>query len=254
MAILNSAQLNSYIQNKAGEKVSVTSISNTQRTNKVDTDIIVEKQVQKNWAIPKDEILVTTVITNNADVNLENFHFKDTLSAGASFVAGSVMVGSMAHDELDPIAGFDLQVTIGALGGECEISYKILVDEYPEVDDITVSTTINVSLDNKQFDLTSNTASIAMLNNEVYLLKTASTTAVKSGDEIVYTIEITNNGTIDNTDLYFEDKIPSGTQFVENSVKVNGTEKTVVDPETGFALDDLPAQGKITVEFTVKVL
>ncbi len=254
MAILNSAQLNSYIQNKAGEKVSVTSISNTQRINKVDTDIIVEKQAQKNWAIPKDEILVTTKITNNTDVNLEDFHFQDTLSTGASFVAGSVKVGSLEREELDPIAGFDLVATVGSLGGECEISYKILIDEYPEVDEITLASTINFTLDEKQFALTSNTARIALLNNEVYLLKTASTTAVKSGDEIVYTIEITNSGTIDNTDLYFEDKIPNGTQFVENSVKVNGVEKTIFDPATGFALEDLPAQGKITVEFTVKVL
>lgn len=253
MSIINSAQLNSSILNPQGGKVNITTLSNTQRTNNVDTDIIVEKQVEKNWALPKDEILVTTKITNNADVNLEDFHFQDTLSQGASLVEGWVKIGIEERTDLNPITGFDLSATIGAFGGECEISYKILVDEYPEVSTITLSSTIGVTLDSKQFELTSNTARIQLLDNEIFLLKSANTTAVKSGDELTYTIQITNNGNIENTELFFTDSIPTGTTFVAGSVKVNNVSMADANPENGFSLNSLPPQGEIIVEFKVSV-
>lgn len=253
MAILNSAQLNSSILNPSGDEVNITTLSNTQRTNQIDKDIIVQKIVQKDWALPQDEILVTTKITNNMDINLEDFSFLDSLSRGASFVVGSVKVGSEEKPDLNPIDGFDLAVTIGALGGECEVSYKILIDEHPQVNEISVNTTLSFVVDSQNFDITSNTAKITIADNEIFILKSASPRAIKSGDEITYTIQITNNGNIENTNLFLTDKIPSGTTFVLGSVKINSVEKPDANPDTGFSLDNLPSHGEIIVEFKVRV-
>ena len=251
MAILNSATLTSNIMNSAGEKVGVTNTSNTQRTNKVDTDIIVIKTAIKNWVLPKEEMLVTTTITNNLDVNIEDFHFIDTISKGATFVEGSVKIGQMERPELNPETGFDLEATIGTLGGACDITYKILVDEYPEVDKISITTTFTTTIDGSQYELPSNTADITILNNDVALLKTSSAKAVKSGDELTYTIEITNSGTFENTDLFFKDEIPAEVTFVDGSVKIDDVVQDSLNPTTGFNLSTLAPQGKIKVEFKV---
>lgn len=253
MAILNSAQLNSSILDGAGKEVALTTTSNTQRVNQVDKDIIIEKSVAKNWALPKDEILVTTKIINNMDTNLEDFHFIDTISQDATFVEGSVVVGSEEKIDLNPINGFDLAITIGALGGECEITYKILVNEYPQSQEISLVSTINFALEGNTFNLTSNTATIHLVDNDIYLLKSASTNFVKSGDQITYTILISNNGNIENTNLFFIDNIPASTTFIPGSVKINSIENLDANPQTGFSLEDLHAQDEITIEFKVQV-
>lgn len=253
MAILNSAQLNASILNPEGEKTTITIFSNTQRTNQVDKDVVIEKSAEKNWALPKDEILVKTKIVNNMDTNLEDFHFIDTLSQGATFVEGSVVVGSEEKIDLNPIDGFDLAVTIGALGGECEIKYKIRIDEHPQNQEITLFSTIDFTLDNNNFVLNSNTTKITIIDNDIYILKSANTNFVKSGDQITYTIVISNNGNIENTNLFFMDNIPASTTFIPGSVKINSVENLDANPLAGFSLDDLPAQDEITIEFKVQV-
>lgn len=253
MAIINSALLSSNIPNTEGGKVQVTTQSNSQRTNKVDTDIIVEKYFEKSWALKGEEVKVTTKITNNMDINLEDFSFHDTLSSGASFVENSLQVGSVKREELNPFEGFDLSVTIGGSGGEVEISYNILVDELPQVEEITSQTTIVATISQNEYTLTSPIGKLTLLNNDVVMLKSANTTAVKSGDEITYTITITNSGKLDNTELIFTDNIPTGTTFIADSVKVNSQARVGENPQNGISLPDLPANGEISVEFSVRV-
>lgn len=255
MAILNSANLTSNILNTQGEKISVTTKSNTQRTNQVEKDIIVLKTSEKNWAIAKDNIKVTTTITNDTDIDIENnIKIKDTLSDGATFKTGSVVIGSTPYPDLNPLGeGFMLPINIGGSGGEAVISYDIIVDDYVSVNTIKNMTIVELNIESKPFTLSSNENSITILNNEIWLSKTANTKIVKSGDELTYTISITNTGEITNTDLVFSDTIPVGTTFVQNSVKVNNETKEGYNPENSFTLEDLPPDGEITIEFKVLV-
>ncbi len=85
------------------------------------------------------------------------------------------------------------------------------------------------------------------------LLKTADTSAVKSGDTITYTITITNSGTITNTNLFFTDPTPSETTFVDGSVEIDDTSNPSFNPQTGFNLSDLEANQTIIVNFKVKI-
>lgn len=253
MAISNTAKLSSKIEDGTGQKRSVEANSNTLKTNKIDSDVVLVKSTSQSWVIPTDKVTVTTKITNNSALEIINPTIKDTLSAGATFVAGSVVIGSEAHTDVDPIAGFTPSLTIGGDGAEVDMTYQIQVDKYIDVSTITNSTQLTVNFGGNDFLLNSNMATINILNNEVYLLKTANTNAVKSADTIVYTITITNDGTLENTELFFTDPIPTGTTFVDGSVKVNGVTQSTYNPTTGFSLQDLGAGQSITVEFSVTV-
>ena len=112
---------------------------------------------------------------------------------------------------------------------------------------------MEVELNGQKFVINSSELKITVLQNKISLLKTATPSAVKSGDEITYTIMITNAGEMTNTDLLFTDEIPTGTAFVENSVKIDDIEKAGYNPADGFALNDLEANGSIKVEFKVLV-
>jgi len=253
MAILNTAFLTSKISDGSFEPVEVENKSNIHRANNVNKDITIEKTTVKNWVLPKEQITITTTLTNNTDTNLTQLEMKDTLSEGAQFVTGSMVIGSEKYDMYNPIEGFVLPVEIGGFGAEMVITYDILVDEYTVVNNITNTTKITLTLDNKTFEIQSNELGLKIMDNDVTLFKSANTNAVKSGDTITYSVQISNSGTLTNTNLFFSDPIPDGTTFVENSVKIDSEEQQGFNPATGFSLKDLGPNETILVEFKVTV-
>ena len=252
MAILNTANLKSTIT-KEGQSYDVNNSSNTHRANNIDVDVTVVKTADKEWVLPNSVVRVNTKITNNTDQTIENLTIKDTLSEGVTFVAGSVKIGSVERPELDPIAGFDLTVTLGGFGVDMDISYEIQTPEYPEVGAFTNQTNVGFELESTQFSLDSNVLTINIIDNDISLLKTASSNVVKTGDQLTYTITITNNGEIENTNLFFTDTLPDTVEFVAGSVKVNDEAKDQFNPNDGFSLDNLGAGQTIKIVFDVMI-
>ncbi len=253
MPIINQASLASSVTSQSGQKISLTTDSNVQRTTNVDTDIVLVKSANKDYAIANDIITVTTIITNNTDQDIDDFNITDTLSTGASFVAGSVKIGSVNYAEYDPVAGFDPPITIGAQGGEMTMSYDIVIDRYLAVDEVYNSTTLTTTIDGVQYSVASNSVAMPALESGITMLKSADKNAVKSGDILTYTVQISNTGTATNTDIIFTDPIPHGTTFVPNSVTVDGIEKSDYHPADGFALPDLSPRASVTVSFKVQI-
>ena len=66
------------------------------------------KTTQKDWLMPNEKITLTTTITNNADESISDFHFQDTLSQDATFVAGSIKINDTERTDLDLANGFAL--------------------------------------------------------------------------------------------------------------------------------------------------
>lgn len=146
-----------------------------------------------------------------------------------------------------------MPITIGASGNEAEVTFEIEIDKHTAVNNINILSTTQISIDNKDFYITSNESNIKILQNEVYLLKSSSPTAVTSGNTLTYSITISNAGTIKNTNLMFTDPIPSGTRFVEGSVMVDNVNQPTYNPITGFPLKDLNENEEIKINFNVIV-
>lgn len=250
MAVLNQAKITSKVTTSSGQQ-DVTTTSNIQRTNNADTDIVITKSASKDLLAPNDIVTITTVITNNTDINLESIKVTDTISDGAKFVEGTVEVGGMVFPYYNIIDGFTMPITIGGSGNEARFFFNIQVDEYVNTDKITDVSQFSVKMGSQQLTLTSPTLEMDVLTNEIYLLKEADKIAVQSGDTLTYTITISNDGIYDNTDIFFTDEIPDTVTLVENSVKIDGVTYDGYDPSVGFKLNDLPASGSMTVEFMV---
>lgn len=146
-----------------------------------------------------------------------------------------------------------MPITIGTSGNEAEVTFEIEIDKHTAVNNINILSTTQISIDNKDFYITSNESNIKILQNEVYLLKSSSPTAVTSGNTLTYSITISNAGTIKNTNLMFTDPIPSGTRFVEGSVMVDNVNQPTYNPITGFPLKDLNENEEIKINFNVIV-
>ena len=251
MALKNTAQVASNITNKAGEKVAILIDSNISEINLVDQEFTVVKTTAKDWALPKDEIEVTTTITNNLGSVVADLEIIDTLSDNAQFVEGSFKIGSIAHEDINPLELTTLQVTLDA-GMDMTYSYKIKVNDLLENYTVTNSSDVGFNYAGQKFNIVSNTAEIDVLNNQLFALKTAQPTAVVSKDTIEYTIVVSNNGELTNTDIVFKDVIPEGLTFVAGSITVDDESKPDYDL-SGFSLKDLAKGESTTVKFKCTV-
>ena len=76
---------------------------------------------------------------------------------------------------------------------------------------------------------------------------------VKVNDTITYTITLRNEGTVDGRGVIF-DNVPEGTQFIENSIKINGeeTQYTLENLNGGIEVD-VPQGGETILTFDVLV-
>ncbi len=74
---------------------------------------------------------------------------------------------------------------------------------------------------------------------EVTATKTVNVATGAVGDVLTYTVLITNVGIIPVTDVLFQDVIPEGTTFVDNSVTIGGIQQPGLNPEIGFTVTPL---------------
>lgn len=198
----------------------------------------------------------TVVITNNSQTRLFNLVFKDTMSGGATYVAGSVTVNGVSQPAYDPVAGFALPALDP--GQAVTVAYTIQANNPMTQTPVTNFATLNYTVDdpvrgNVNFSENTNTVSVQIISNRLTNVKSVDKAYAVKGDNLHYTSVITNTGSLLKSDLVFTDAIPAGTTFVAGSVKINGVTYAAYNPETGFGLPDLPVGDAVTVEFDAKV-
>ncbi len=198
----------------------------------------------------------TVTITNNSQVALYNLFFKDTLSQGASYVAGSVAVNGVSQPSYDLVAGFPLPDL--AVGQAISVSYTIRANDPMTVSPVTNFATLAYTVNDPargpvNFSEDTNTISLPVVSNRITVVKSVDKTVAAKGDNLHYTSVITNTGTLNKINLVFTDQIPVGTTFVAGSVRINGVSYPSYNPQNGFALPDIAPGAAVNVEFDVTV-
>lgn len=198
----------------------------------------------------------TVVITNNSETRLFNLVFKDTMSSGATYVAGSVTVNGVAQPTYDPVAGFPLPAL--EIGQAVTVNYTIQANNPMTQSPVTNYATLDYTVDDPirgdvNFSENTNTISVQIISNRITNIKTVDKAYAVQGDTLHYSSVITNTGSLLKSDLVFTDPIPVGTTFVVGSVTIDGTSFATYDPQAGFALPDLAVGAAVTVEFDVTV-
>lgn len=230
-------------------------------SNVVNTEILTYsvpkvKSGDKTFMQEGETSLHTVVITNNSQTQLFNLVFKDVMSNGATYVAGSVAVNGVSQPSYDPVAGFSLPALNPSQA--VTVTYTVQANnpmtQTPVTDYATLDYTVNDPIrGNVNFTENTNTVSVQIVSNRIINVKTVDKAYAVKGDKLHYTSVITNTGSLLKSDLVFTDSIPAGTTFVAGSVKINGVSYPAYNPQTGFDLPDLGVGDAVTVEFDVTV-
>lgn len=97
----------------------------------------------------------------------------------------------------------------------------------------------------------SNIVSTQMISEKIKLVKLVDKEKGGLFSLLKYTILIYNVSDEIVNNLFFQDKIPKGSSFVENSLTINNIKKRCINPESGFYIKKLNIKEKIHVTFKV---
>lgn len=203
-----------------------------------------------------DTITYTVTVNNTGTASAASVVLSDTLPAGLTFVAGSVVVAGVSRPTFDIAAGIPLGSL--SLNSSVTITYQARVTSVPPSPQ-NIANSANAaftfqSVAGGPIDsgvIPSNTVTLPVYSPVLGMVKSANTANATVGDQITYTVQISNSGNI-GAATTLTDNIPAGSTYVPGSFTVNGT-PAAGNPAAGIAIGTIAAGGSSTVQFSVIV-
>ena len=223
-------------------------------TEEVKTPVIIFfKNAEQSTVKAGEKILYTITLVNSSEVSGKVI-VKDEAPENTTFVEGSIKVNGVEKAELTEENlknGIEVEVKENS---EVTVTFEVTVNEQNSLNDGDIIKN-TAYVNEKPSNETETEFNKPVINSE----KVADKTAVVAGEKLTYTIKVTNTGKADGT-ATVKDEVPTGTEFVEGSIAINGSIKsslTEKDLKEGIEVDVPKANeneaGTATVSFEVIV-
>ena len=173
------------------------------------TDLISVKSVDNSTPIVGETINYTLSVSNNGTSDATGVSLRDNLPNGVTYVSdnsggdynpgsGIWMIGAIANGASKELI---IEATVDGGTSGSTITNTMTAAEGDEADPTVVGDVLEASI---------------YVNNEtdIVLAKHVNNNQPNEGDQVIYTITVTNNGAIDATNLIVEDLLPAGLTYV----------------------------------------
>ena len=217
--------------------VNVTVLSYGDLSNKV---VVGNKTVIKNITVPEinpgkeinievpnfgDNVTYTVIVNNTGKVNATNVVVADKLGEGLTFVNAS---NGGVYNETTRTITWIINLTVG------ETKYLYVNTTVSAYGNITNSVIVGNKTFNKNVTVP-----------EIIPVKEVNSSDIHIGDEITYTIAVSNPGKTNATNIVIKDVLPEGLKFI------NASNGGVYDPATGIITWIVNITANSTVDLTV---
>ena len=206
-----------------------------------------------NGNVVEGQIITYTIkLDNSTGKAPEDVIVKDTVPTGTTFVTGSVKVGGVSTQDREENLRDGITVHLNA-GETKTVEFKVKVQNQANGSKIKNTATVN----DEQTGTTEHTyiKPIISATKISEILNAEGRNYALEGDKIIYTITVKNEGDL-GKEVTIIDNIPSGTRFVEGSIKISNKSNTESlgkdELEDGITVN-IPARGEETLTFEVEV-
>ncbi|CEH32906.1 DUF7507 domain-containing protein [Romboutsia lituseburensis] len=241
-----------------GSTYPITATSNTVTTNINVGSLSNTKTVDKMYAKVNDTVTYTSTIINTGNVNATSLFFTDILQSALTYISGTVSINGIVYPALDPTVGFELSNL--APGQTVTVAFNAKINSLPTPAYVTNNSNIQFSykIDPSGAVITkdqlSNTVTTNVVLGKITVVKSVDKPIATIGDELTYTVTLTNVGNVIDSKVFFQDTPSTGVTFKPGSVKVNNVSQPTYNPTVGFSLGDIGIGNVVTVSFVVTVV
>ncbi|MGH0941459.1 DUF7507 domain-containing protein [Bacillus mycoides] len=235
--------------------VSNTASSNTTLLQINNANIISTKTANLTFADVGNTITFTLNLPNTGNAAATDVTIIDILDSNLSFIPNSFTVNGQTIPNADLSTG----VNIGSINGgnTAIVTFQATVTTLPTLNPISnfASTTYHYVVDPSQSPITtsnqSNTTTTQINSAILTAQKNSNVETVDIGQDIVYSVTITNSGNVSATNVIFTDLIPAGTSFEPNSFTLNGISIPNANIITGVPIGDIAPNESVIVAFHI---
>ncbi|MEK5042391.1 DUF11 domain-containing protein [Bacillus sp. FSL L8-0637] len=244
-----------FIVDPVNPSVSSSATSNTTLLQINNANIISTKTADLTFADVGNTITFTLNLPNTGNVAATDVTVIDILDSNLTFVPNSFTVNGQTIPNADLSTG----VNIGSINGgnTAIVTFQATVTTLPTLNPISNSTltAYHYVVDPSQPPITtsnqSNTTTTQINSAILTAQKNSNVSTVDIGQDIVYTVTITNSGNVSATNVIFTDLIPDGTSFEPNSFTLNGISIPNANIITGVPIGDIAPNQSVIVAFHI---
>lgn len=176
-------------------------------------EFIPVKSVDTPIASIGETVTFTITLTNTCTSSLTNVFFKDIVPDGLEFLPQTVTVNTVPEFNADPDVGFSLPDVAG--GESVTVTFDALVVSLPMQNPTFNEATINYFYTpveggiNVEFTVNSNAVPVEVIASaDISVVKMANLNPVQPGEQLVFSIEVSNAGPLNAENVVLTDIIP----------------------------------------------
>jgi large repetitive protein len=212
-ATVNSTGVYTNLASISGNELDTNPTNNSSSVTPIPTpvsNLSVVKTVSNATPLVGTNVTFTVDITNNGPSNASNTVVNDLLPSGYSYISHTQTAGS--YDSATGIW------TIGNLpnGTTRTLTIIALVNDSGNYINTAIGTSDNFDPNNTNNTSTATTTPVK--NADLSIIKTVSNTTPNVGDNVIFTVEVTNNGPSTANNIIIAEAFPSG--YIVNNVTV----------------------------------
>jgi LPXTG-site transpeptidase (sortase) family protein len=221
-------------------------------------NVSLDKQVNDATPNVGDIVTFTLTIANAGPSTATNIDVTDVLPSGYTYVPASITGGDTRNDSSPAGTGLTWRINSLASGGSVNLTYQATVlasgayDNYAQITDHdqpdSNSTPGNNSTDEDDDDTVSVTPNPVA---DLSLTKTVNNSSPVVGNNVTFTLTLTNNGPSNATGISVLDLLPSGLSYLSDN---SASTVTTYNSGTGvWTIGSLAASDSISLQITVQV-
>lgn len=207
------------------------------------------------YAVVSDIVTYTVNIKNKSQSTLKEIKISSLLDEDLRFIPNSVKIDYVSDPNFNIMSGIEIEELAPAASQLITFDAEVMRKTKESIDaDVTIEYKVNTDEQENYMYGSSDINKIYISNPSIKIIKQSDKTYVELNDEIVYTVNIINNGDLDLQNLFFIDELPNCLEVVEGSFKINSKVVNSVNLNKGITLNNLDINKNTQIIYKAKVV